>query len=145
MVAWTKRARFCVGASTKKRASLGLLCPDGRSALFALVLRGMGQPGGTGVCQRCGNPFHRSRRTQRYCSHRCQLIASMRRFRERHARRGQTKKAEGIPCSQRFQEDKSMIYKRGVQQKKTERYLPVLRLDLYSTHHTRRRSSASDS
>lgn len=68
---------------TKKRASLGLYCPNANSALYALALKGMGLPGGLGVCQRCGNPFYRSRRTQRYCSHRCQLNASMRRFRER--------------------------------------------------------------
>jgi hypothetical protein len=68
----------------KKTASLGLFCPDAYTVLFALALRGMGLPGGLGACQRCGKPFPRSRRTQRYCSHRCQLAASMRRFRERH-------------------------------------------------------------
>jgi hypothetical protein len=80
-----ERARPVVWWSlVKKKASLGLYCPDAYSALFALALRGMGLPGGSGVCQRCGNPFLRSRSTQRYCSHRCQLTASMRRFRERH-------------------------------------------------------------
>lgn len=85
-------------SSAKKRASLGLYCPDANSALFALALRGMGLPGGLGVCQRCGNPFHRSRRTQHYCSHRCQLAASMRRFRERHGSardRNKRKKFQG--------------------------------------------------
>ena len=82
-------------SSTKKRASLGLYCPNVDSALFALALREMGMPGGLGVCQRCGNPFHRSRRTQRYCSHRCQLADSMRRYRKRHAtRRNRNKQAK---------------------------------------------------
>jgi hypothetical protein len=82
----------------KRKASLGLYCPDGQTALYALALEGLGSLGGVGVCQRCGNPFHRSRRTQRYCSHRCQLAASMRRFRLRHAskyRRNKPKNAHG--------------------------------------------------
>lgn|ERR1700687_911483 len=88
----------------KKRASLGLYCPDGRTALFAMALTGMGMVGGLGVCQRCGNPFHRSRRTQRFCSHRCQLTASMRRFRERHAKardRNKGKKSQGQRAGRR--------------------------------------------
>ena len=94
-----KRARPVVWWSyAKMKASLGLYCPDGHTALYALALEGMGSLGGLGVCQRCGNPFHRSRRTQHYCSHRCQLAASMKRFRLRHPskhRRNKRKKAHG--------------------------------------------------
>jgi hypothetical protein len=85
-------------SSARNKASLGLYCSDGVTALFALALARMGLPGGLGVCQRCGNPFLRSRRTQHYCSHRCQLAASMRRFRERHARtrdRNKRRKSQG--------------------------------------------------
>jgi len=93
------RARPVVWWSyAKKKASLGLYCPDGHTALYALALEGAGSLGGLGVCQRCGNPFHRSRRTQHYCSHRCQLAASMRRFRLRHPskhRVNKRKKAHG--------------------------------------------------
>lgn len=88
----------------KKRASLGLFCPNAHTALYAMALNGMGLAGGLGVCQRCGTAFHRSRRTQRFCTHRCQLTASMRRFRERHAKarnRTKRKKSQGQKSGRR--------------------------------------------
>ena len=61
----------------------GLLCPDARTAAYALLLRRVGQAGGLGICARCGNPFPATRAGQRYCSHSCQTAAAMARYRAR--------------------------------------------------------------
>jgi hypothetical protein len=61
--------------------SAGLLCPDARTAAFALLLGATGQASGLGVCSRCGNPFPALRGGQRYCSSRCQTAAAMARYR----------------------------------------------------------------
>jgi hypothetical protein len=69
----------------------GLYCPDIMTALYASVLYGLGTPGGLGVCQRCGNPFIRSRTKQQYCDHRCQVAAGMRRYRATRELKAQAK------------------------------------------------------
>lgn len=75
--------------------SRGLLCPDARTAAFALLLGTVGQPSGLGVCSRCGNPFQARRGQQRYCSSRCQTAAAMARYRvnlkQRKRKRGSTR------------------------------------------------------
>ena len=71
--------------------SSGLLCPDARTAAFALLVGTVGQPSGLGICDRCGNPFRALRGEQRYCSSRCQTAAAMARYRSRLARRGKGK------------------------------------------------------
>ncbi len=79
------RARFVVWwYSVTKRFVTGLYCPDMMTALYASVLSAIGTSGGIGVCQnqKCGTPFIRSRSKQLYCSHRCQVAAGMKRYRE---------------------------------------------------------------
>jgi|SRR5579884_281035 len=65
----------------------GLLCPDARTAAYALLVGNAGQASGLGVCSRCGNPFRALRGQQRYCSSRCQTAAAMARYRERKRNR----------------------------------------------------------
>jgi hypothetical protein len=67
----------------KKRFAPGLYCPDARTALHALALSSIGEPGGLGACPRCDVSFIVSRVTKRYCSARCQQAASMMRSRNR--------------------------------------------------------------
>jgi hypothetical protein len=67
--------------------SVGLLCPDARTAAYALLLGATGQVSGLGVCSRCGNPFRALRGEQHYCSSRCQTAAAMARYRERKKRK----------------------------------------------------------
>lgn len=76
------RARFVIWWAQKERKlAPGLYCPDMPTALYALVLSGLGTPGGVAVCQRCMTPFIRSKGVQLYCSHRCQVAAGMQRYR----------------------------------------------------------------
>lgn len=82
---WNDKARLLAA---------GLLCPDARTAAYALLLRGVGQPGGFGVCERCGNPFSAIRAGQRYCSHSCQTAAAMVRYRSKKAHAAQGKGAQ---------------------------------------------------
>jgi len=76
------KSRFVVWwAEREQKFAPGIYCEDITTALYALVLRAIGQPGGIGVCQHCGEPFPRSRSKQRYCLYRCQVAAGMRRYR----------------------------------------------------------------
>ena len=79
------KARFVVWwYAVTKRFVTGLYCPDTMTALYASVLSAIGTSGGIGVCQnqKCRTPFIRSRSKQLYCSHRCQVAAGMKRYRE---------------------------------------------------------------
>lgn len=60
----------------------GLYCPDLATAIYASYLSKIGTRGGIGICQRCRASFPRSRKNQRYCSHKCQVAAAMRRYRQ---------------------------------------------------------------
>jgi hypothetical protein len=63
----------------------GLYCPDIVTALYALAMWSSGTPGGWAICQnpKCGKDYPRSRTKQRYCSHKCQVAAAMRRMRDK--------------------------------------------------------------
>jgi hypothetical protein len=77
-----RNAKLVVWWSTvANKAVLGLYCPDTATALNASVLSALGTPGGIGVCQKCGLPFTRTRAKQRYCDHKCQVAAAMKRHR----------------------------------------------------------------
>ena len=80
-------------AEHEKRFAPGLFCPDMPTALYALALTRIGEPGGLSVCLRCGKPFLRSRGTgkQSYCNYRCRSAAAMVRYRKRQVRRKKTK------------------------------------------------------
>jgi len=72
----------------------GLYCPNIQTALYASVLYGLGVPGGLAICRnpKCRLPFIRSRgETQSYCSHKCQVAAGMKRYRDRLASRTKSK------------------------------------------------------
>jgi hypothetical protein len=76
------RSRFVVWwAEREQKFAPGIYCEDIVTALYALVLSAVGQPGGIGICRHCEQPFPRSRSKQRYCSYRCQAAAGMRRYR----------------------------------------------------------------
>jgi hypothetical protein len=66
----------------------GLYCPDIVTALYALAMWSSGTPGGWAICQnrKCGKDYPRSRTKQRYCSHKCQVAAAMRRMRDKKKR-----------------------------------------------------------
>jgi hypothetical protein len=68
-------------ATLPNKFVLGLYCPDVATAIYASVLSALGTPGGIGVCQKCGLPFPRTRAKQRYCDHKCQVAAAMKRHR----------------------------------------------------------------
>jgi hypothetical protein len=79
-----RKTRFVIWwADLPKKLVPGLYCPDIVTALYASVLSTLGTPGGVGVCQRseCGAVFPRTRAKQRFCSHKCQVAAAMRRHR----------------------------------------------------------------
>lgn len=87
------KAKFVVWQhKLTKRFIPGLYCPDIMTAIYASVLYGLGSPGGLGVCQKCGNPFIRSRRgpKQHYCDHKCQVAAGMKRYRANLERKAKT-------------------------------------------------------
>jgi len=69
----------------------GLYCPDIVTALFALAMWGSGTAGGWAICQRCNKDYPRSRAKQRYCSHRCQVAAAMKRYRKNLERKAKSK------------------------------------------------------
>lgn len=76
------KTRFVVWwSNTAKKLLPGLYCPDIVTALYALAMWQNGTVGGWGVCQRCGCDYPRSRAKQRYCSHKCQVAAAMKRYR----------------------------------------------------------------
>jgi hypothetical protein len=86
-----KKSRFVVWwAELPKKFAPGIYCEDISTALFALALSAIGQPGGIGVCQRCGDAFLRTRSKQRYCSNRCRIIAGMRRYRNELKKKAKT-------------------------------------------------------
>lgn len=66
-----------------KRFSPGLFCPDSRSALYALALTHIGEPGGIACCLHCNTPFIKSRRHQSHCSSGCQTASASARHRNR--------------------------------------------------------------
>jgi hypothetical protein len=72
----------------------GIYCENISTALFALALSAIGQPGGIGVCQHCGEAFPRTRARQRYCSARCRVNAGMRRYRAKLERKRKAKGAK---------------------------------------------------
>jgi hypothetical protein len=81
--------RFVVWwAERERRLAPGIYCKDVTSALFALALSTIGQPGGVGVCKRCHKPFIRLRTgpKQDYCSYKCRVAAGMVRYRARKKR-----------------------------------------------------------
>ncbi len=87
------QSRFVVWwAERQRRFAAGLYCKDMATALRALVLSRIGEPGGLGVCQRCGTPFPRSRRKQAYCSYKCQAAAGMARYRARKKRKARKRR-----------------------------------------------------
>lgn len=68
-------------AEPQRKFTPGLYCKDIDTALHAVLLSRLGIPGGLGICLKCQTPFARSRRTQNYCSHRCQVADGMARYR----------------------------------------------------------------
>jgi hypothetical protein len=84
--------RFVVWwAEPERKLATGIYCGDISSALSALALSFIGQPGGLGACKRpqCHNLFIRLRsgRTQDYCGAACRVAAGMVRYRERKKRK----------------------------------------------------------
>ena len=76
------KTRFVVWWSdVGKKLVPGLYCPDIVTALYALAMWSSGTAGGWAICQKCGEDYPRSRAKQRYCSHRCQVAAAMKRHR----------------------------------------------------------------
>ena len=76
------KTRFVVWWShVGKRLVPGLYCPDIVTALYALAMWSSGTAGGWAICQRCNKDYPRSRAKQRYCSHKCQVAAAMKRYR----------------------------------------------------------------
>ena len=61
----------------KKRFAPGLYCPDSRTALYALALSSMGEPGSLGACLRCGKAFIMTKVIKRYCSESCRQASAM--------------------------------------------------------------------
>lgn len=77
------KARFVVWWSgVGKKLAPGLYCPDIVTALYALAIWSSGTAGGWAICQRCNKDYPRSRAKQRYCSHKCQVAAAMKRYRK---------------------------------------------------------------
>jgi hypothetical protein len=74
-------------AKHEKRYAPGLYCKDISTALHALTLSRIGEPGSLAVCERCHSPFIRTRAAKEYCSHRCRVAAGMERYRERQKRK----------------------------------------------------------
>lgn len=60
----------------------GLYCDDIRVALAALIFTRIVSPQALAVCERCGNPFERTKRVQRFCSLRCGNADRQARLRE---------------------------------------------------------------
>lgn len=78
------KTRFVVWWSDiGKKFVPGLYCPDIVTALYALAMWSSGTAGGWAICQKCGKDYPRSRAKQRYCSHKCQVAAAMRRMRDK--------------------------------------------------------------
>jgi hypothetical protein len=78
------KTRFVVWWSDiGKKFVPGLYCPDIVTALYALAMWSSGTAGGWAICQnpKCGKDYPRSRAKQRYCSHKCQVAAAMKRMR----------------------------------------------------------------
>jgi hypothetical protein len=83
-------------ADRERRMALGIYCDTASSALSALILSTIGQPGGLGVCRRpqCRKPFIRLRGTskQDYCSYKCRVAAGMVRYRARKKRKARKRR-----------------------------------------------------
>jgi hypothetical protein len=87
-----KKARPVVWwAQKEKKLAPGFYCADIMTALYALLLSGIGNPGGIAVCQRCKAPFIRSKSVQLYCGHPCQVAAGMKRYRMKLKRQAASK------------------------------------------------------
>jgi len=80
-------------AKHEKRFAPGIYCKDISTALHALTLSRIGEPGSLAVCERCHSPFIRTRAAKDYCSHRCRVAAGMERYRERQKRK---KRGKGV-------------------------------------------------
>jgi len=77
------KTRFVVWWSeVGKKLVPGLYCPDIVTALYALAMWSSGTAGGLAICQRCNEDYPRRRAKQRYCSHKCQVAAAMKRYRK---------------------------------------------------------------
>jgi len=86
------KTRFVVWWSEiAKKLVPGLYCPDIVTALYALAMWGSGTSGGWAICQRCKKDYPRSRAKQRYCSHRCQAAAAMKRYRSNLEQKAKSK------------------------------------------------------
>src|ERR1035441_1967704 len=79
-------------AKHEKRFAPGLYCKDISTALHALTLSQIGQPGSLAVCERCHSPFIGTRAARDYCSHRCRVAAGMERYRARQKRKKRGKR-----------------------------------------------------
>ncbi len=80
-------------AKHEKRYAPGIYCKDISTALHALTLSRIGEPGSLAVCERCHSPFIRTRAAKEYCSYRCRVAAGMERYRERQKRK---KRGKGV-------------------------------------------------
>ena len=86
------KTRFVVWWSdVGKKFAPGLYCPDIVTALYALAMWGSGTAGGWAICRKCNKDYPRSRAKQLYCSHRCQVAAGMKRYREKIERAEKSK------------------------------------------------------
>lgn len=69
---WLRKANVVLWLSLKAKGLLpGLYCGDMAAALAALLLSRVASPKAVVLCGRCGTPFVRGKRVQRFCSLRC--------------------------------------------------------------------------
>ena len=86
------KTRFVVWWSDVGRKFVpGLYCPDIVTALYALAMWSSGTAGGWVICQRCTKDYPRRRAKQLYCSHKCQVAAGMKRYRENLEKKAKSK------------------------------------------------------
>lgn len=79
-----KDVLFAIWWSDKrKKFAPGLFCPDAITALHALALTHIGEPGSIAACEHCGTPYIKSRKHQTHCSATCQTAAAVARSRKK--------------------------------------------------------------
>jgi hypothetical protein len=89
-----RRARFVLWWNESKRKfAPGLYCDNMATALATALFSRVVSPMSLAICQRCGNPFIRSKRVQRFCSLRCGNADRKARQRERATHRKSKQKA----------------------------------------------------
>jgi hypothetical protein len=82
--AHARRARFVLWwDESKGKFAPGLYCDNLATALATALFSRVVSPKSLAVCQRCGNPFIRAKRPQRFCSLRCGNADRKARQRER--------------------------------------------------------------